>query len=448
MRGADVAENCSRARRSVLTILPRIVWPGLMASVIVFALCAYSAFFLFERHVFNQENVIFGSDPYFRSAAFSEGWGERSLIHPNLSNYINPPVRFMALLLQKVVPSLPARDLRMRISLCVSPMFSALAALMIYIIAVLAGIDVTKAAFLSLLFGFSMSTIAFGSVPDHFLISSSVLAVSLWLMQWDGVLPERLRVIYWTVLVSFAAGITISNAVPLLAVYGLNERIRRSNWFRVLVRMAVVGFFALASTLAFWGIANWIYGDFSSLQADHSYKKNIGRIGYHLSDDPLRDFLSFPIALGQSFAGGYPEVTPNPPYPKPELASYRVAYSYLLNLSRFDVFALLQLLPAVVVGLSLGVGFWRRHDQAFPVVVGVATYLAFNWLLHTFWGEELFLFSPHWHFAAVLALIPLLRFYSNRTCSWLFACSTLLVIGLNLWVWRQMLILLPTLVIQ
>jgi len=75
-------------------------------------------------------------------------------------------------------------------------------------------------------------------------------------------------------------------------------------------------------------------------------------------------------------------------------------------------------------------------------MVGVAAFLGFNWLLHTFWGEELFLFSPHWHFAAVLALVPLVRRYSGPVWTWLFGCSVVLVSGLNLWVWYKMLVAL------
>ena len=264
-------------------------------------------------------------------------------------------------------------------------------------------------------------------------------------MQRDGGWSELSRLTSWTFLVSLAAGLTISNAIPLLAVFGLNERTRSGHWVPVLKRTALIGMCALGVTLAYWGFANWIYGDFSSLNPDHSYKKNIGRIGYHLSDNPLRDFLSFPIALGQAFAGGYPQITANPPYPKPELASYKVALSYGLALSRFGALALLQLLPAVLVALSLGLGLWRRSEQSFPVVVGVTALLCFNWLLHAFWGEELFLFSPHWHFAAVLALIPLLRVYPGTLSSGLFSGSVFLMIAFNLWVWRQMLGLIPTL---
>ncbi len=431
--------------RAGVAVLPEIIWPGIVVSFLVFGLCAYSAFFLNRHGVFNQENVIFGSDPYFRSAAFAEGWGERSLIHPNLSNLVNPPVRFVAALARPLVSGLSPRELRRSISLCVSPLFSALAALTIYLIATAARVDVIKAASLSLLFGMSMSTIAFGSVPEHFLISSLMLAAGIWLLQRDEQLTESVRVRFWSLLISIVSGLTISNAIPLLAAYGLIMQLRLGRWSKSVTRTAVVGFLALIITVGYWGFANWIYGDFSSVVSDHSYKRNIGRIGFHLSDNPLRDFLSFPIAPGKAFAGGRPEITPNPPYPKPDIANYRVAFSYPLGLSESPPLAVLQLLPAGLIAFSVGLGFRRSREYVLPVIVGVTTVLGFNWLLHTFWGEELFLFSPHWHCAAVLALIPLLRRYSGAVSTWCFSCSVVLVSGLNLWVWYRMLLVLPSL---
>jgi len=316
-------------------------------------LCAYSAFFFHRHGVFNQENVIFGSDPYFRSTAFAEGWGERSLIHPNLSNLVNPPVRVIAAIAGHGFPGVPARELRMNISLCISPFFAALATLTIYLVARSAQVDPMKAAALSLLFGVSMSTLAFGSVPDHFLISSFVLATAVWLLSRQARLTEPFRIGVWTVWISLAAGLTISNAVPLLAACGWSERIRLGRWSKAFVGTAAIGVLAFLLTVGYWAVANWIYGDFSSVISDQAYKRNIGRIGFHLSDDPWRDFLSFPIAIGEAFAGGFPAVTPNPPYPQPEIANYHVAFSYRLNLSRSVGLALLQLLPAGLVALSV-----------------------------------------------------------------------------------------------
>lgn len=431
--------------RAQASIFPEILWPGIVAALLVFALCAYSAFFLYGEKVFNQENVIFGSDPYFRSWAFAEGWGERSLIHPNLSNFVNPPVRVVAALARPFTADSAPQDLRMRIGLLVSPLFAALAALTIYMVASLGGLTAARALCLSLLFGLSMSTVAFGSVPDHFLISSFILTAAIWLMQWDGAVPDPWRFRVWALLGTAAAGVTISNAVPLVLVFLLDDRLRRGRWRQAVSRAALLGAVIMVATAGLWGIANWVYGDFSSLKADYAYDKNIGRIGHHMSDDPVRDFLSFPIAAGQAFAGGVPKVVSNPPYPKEAIARYGAAFSYGAELPRPGSWAVFQMIPAVLIALSLYLGFRRRRDECTPVAFGAAAFLAFNWLLHSFWGEEHFLFSPHWHFASVLALVPLLRRYTGTVSMYLIPLAVGLVLGFNLWVWRDMLLLVPTL---
>jgi len=85
-------------------------------------------------------------------------------------------------------------------------------------------------------------------------------------------------------------------------------------------------------------------------------------------------------------------------------------YTRLSFLPESDFVALAG--PSVILGASLFLGFTRESGKFKPLFMAVVLIIMFNWLLHTFWGNELFLFSPHWHFASVVGLIPLVRFLS------------------------------------
>ena len=423
-------------------LLPGIIW-----SLLVFAVCALSASYLRRQHALDQENIIFDADPYYRSFAFAEGWGERSLMHPNLSNYVNPFVRVGERILRPLLPAVAPSELRMRLSLGISPLFAALTTALVFWLAHNAKVETAKALSLAALFGFSMSTVAFGSVPDHFLISAFFCASGVLLIQFDARLNRSLRFTLWTALVTAAAGITISNAVPLLALFGLAEWLKQSSWIGAARKMLSAGLAAGALTVLSWAALNWLYGDFSSVKADQAYKRNVGRVMFYISNNPWRDFVSFPITLGRGFWAGKPDLDKNPPYPNPEIAKYQVAFGYRQPLKQPIQTTMLQLIPGALIVFSLMLGFRRRREDTMAVVLPAAVFILFNWLLHSVWGggAEIFLFSPHWHFAAVLALIPLARHGSSPIWKPIFVGGAVGVATLNLIVWHDALTLLPAL---
>lgn len=420
---------------------------GAVLSLSVFAVCAFSASYLRRHHALDQENIIFDADPYYRAFAFAEGWGERSLIHPNLSNYVNPFVRVGERILRPFMPDVAPSELRMRLSLGISPLFAALTTAVIFWLVCHARTDTTKAFSLAAIFGFSMSTVAFGSVPDHFLISAFFCALGFLLMQIDGRLNSRWRIAIWTLLVTAAAGITISNALPLLALFGLAEWLKRSSWIIVARSVLCAGIAVVILTLLSWASLNWAYGDFSSVQADQAYKRNVGRVMFYITDNPLRDFISFPITLGRAFWAGKPDVDRNPPYPNPEIAKYDIAFGYQPPLKQSLLNSAMQLIPGALIVLSLVCGFRQWQEDRRLFILPIAVFILFNWLLHSFWGggAEIFLFSPHWHFASVLGLVPLAQTCSARAWSLTWLVGAVGVAALNLLVWHDALILLPTL---
>lgn len=420
---------------------------GLVLSLSVFAVCAFSASYLQRHHALDQENIIFDADPYYRALAFAEGWGERSLIHPNLSNYVNPFVRVGERILRPFVPGVAPSEIRMRLSLGISPLFAALTTAVIYWIVWRATIDAVKAISLAAIFGFSMSTVAFGSVPDHFLISAFFCALGVLLIQIDGQLNGHWRFAIWMLVVTAAAGITISNALPLLALFGLAEWRREPSWMIAARSVSYAIIVVLILTLLSWASLNWVYGDFSSVQAEQAYKRNVGRVMFHITDNPLRDFFSFPITLGRAFWAGQPDLDRNPPYPNPGIAKYDVAFGYRPPLKQPILNIALQLIPGALILLSIVCSFRQQPIGPRLIMLPVTLFILFNWMLHSFWGggAEIFLFSPHWHFASVLALIPLAQCCSSRVWNPIFLGGAGGVAVINLMVWHDALNLLPSL---
>jgi hypothetical protein len=215
-------------------------------------------------------------------------------------------------------------------------------------------------------------------------------------------------------------------------------------------RILFAGFATAILTLSSWAVLNWWYGDFSSVHADQAYKRNVGRVMLYISDNPLRDFVSFPITLGRAFWAGKPDLDKNPPYPNPEIAKYNIAFGYPPPLKQPLRNSLLQLMPGAMIVISLLCGLRQRSTELLTIMLPVMVFLLFNWVLHSVWGGgvEIFLFSPHWHFASVLALIPLAMACSSRVTTTMFVTATVVVVCLNLTVWYDALNLLPSLAVR
>jgi hypothetical protein len=424
---------------------------GLLVGFGMLLVCIYSAFALYHMGVFDQENMILGGDPSMRSKAFAYGYGERSLIHPNLSNFVNPLVRIIAAVLSPIFSDLSMNALQMHVALWVSPTCAALATFMVYLIALTAGVRVIPALALSVIYGFSISTIAFGSIPDHFFISAFLLATGLYLLLINTKLSSRKHAIAWTVLITLAMGITLSNVVPMIGMFAISEYTRKRQGADGIISCAGLMFIrAGVITILLWACLNWVYQDFNAVRSGHAYDKHIGRVILHMSDNPLRDAVTFPFTVGQAFWGGKPDIERDAPSVDLfEKARYESSFVYNSPLGHFNPVSLLWLAPGFILGASLFLGFTRDSGKLKPLAMAVVQVIMFNWLLHTFWGNELFLFSPHWHVASVVGLIPLARFQpaGRGVDIVIFLLSGILVV-MNFGVWIDILERIPSLAVR
>ncbi len=427
------------------------VFFGLLVGLGLLFTCIYSAFDLFKMGVFDQENMILGGDPRMRSFAFAYGYGERSLIHPNLSNFINPVVRVIAEVLSLISPDQPIKALQMQVALWVSPVCASLATYMVYLIALTAGVRLLPALALSVVYGFSISTIAFGSIPDHFLISAFLLATGLYLLLINARLSDRNNAIAWIILVTLTAGITLSNVVPMIGMFAISEYTRKQQ--RVSAIISSVGLMFVRAgvlTIFLWACLNWVYQDSNAVRSGHAYDKHIGRIFLHMSNNPIRDVMSFPFTVGQAFWGGKPDIEQDIPSTGiVEMTRYDSSFFYNSPFANFSLVSLLWLAPIPILVASLFLGFTRESGKLKPLAMAVVLIIMFNWLLHTFWGVELFLFSPHWHFASVVGLIPLVRFLpTGRVTDISIVLLSAVLVVMNLWIWSDILQIIPTLAVR
>lgn len=378
-----------------------------------FLVCAvfitnYALALRFDRAaVFSQYNVLFDADASSRVACFANGWssGCRTVVHPNLGNFVNPPIRIAEHILTRAgFDGVSPAELRRELSLLIAPMASALQTGLLVMLFRRLDYNWTSAIALSALGAVSFSQIVFGSLPDHFILSGACLALGLVLVATSA-RESRIRWWWWLGLGVVATGITITNLIMVGLLLLCAMMASGRGVLRATGHASAFGLTVLLLTMAMSAALGGVYEDrapvspavFSDASRKHELASWVNK--YFRSEQDMAE-ESFPLVVGFSFAAPVPTVVENPLGIKTD-ARYHVGFSFH-NIEN-PVSLLIGAGIALVIGMGAVLGCLRGL-AARAVVAGAGAVLGFSWLLHHFWGQEYFLYSQHWNAASVALL--------------------------------------------
>jgi hypothetical protein len=270
--------------------------------------------------------------------------------------------------------------------------------------AILTGLGIASIVFMALRSGFplrflppmflitllSTSTII-AAVPEHFGVSYALLSVTFAVASSDLRLPTALGLLF--LLEILCAGVTITNGLfPVMAGFAL---VWKHSGCRFPVRfLAAMCLGAAVAGLTFTGLASIPRDRLPPLMQD--LRTSVGKFIHVRVDDPL----SFPKysfrGLVDPIIGPTPDLDRNNWQHRPML-TYESSSS-LYSIWPYDV---LQSAGAtswlIMLALSC-LRFIRSPDCLGSLLFA---WIAFNLALHNLWGDEFFLFSPHWSWALI-----------------------------------------------
>ncbi len=345
--------------------------------------------------------MLFNADPTVYTTSFTTGentylWGGRSFVHPNVSNVIYPAVRAVAAGLHAVRPGAPVDILRRRVAYLVCPLASAATIATLFVLFVELDLGIAGASLLALLYLASFSALVFGSIPESYCLSALAFAI-LFLVATRaarvlGTAPELhdtpppARWPVWVAIGTVASSITISNIVPFacvaFVVRGLRASLRGALGWSTAVSAA-----ALAITAAGYGVGALAVRDAPPFRPGVT-----GQVREEHPFDAETWLVGFPAALANT-------VIPPAPLKVPADPALHQAMPFSLTFhARVDELPgqwWRALLTVALLAVALvRVRFLARWQQA--VIAAAVLVIAFNWVLHTFYGSELFLYSQHW----------------------------------------------------
>lgn len=359
-----------------------------------------------QYNTFDQINVLFHSDPVIKNSAFVHGRAKRAwiLAHPNLANFFYLPIKLTSTVINFLVDGDQKSEIRIReiLALLIVPSISAVNAMTITLLFFLLKFNLSQIFFLVSLSIFSFSQTIFGSMPECFAINGLFISLTF-LLSFHLYRTNSIHWIAWIILGTFGVGLTITNLIPLAAIFfvscfSISPNARFSIRKTLVLLLASLSITFLFSTLGQLKRGSNLLSK-GNVQSTKNYTLNF------FDEEIIKKSVAFPAAVANSLTPGRVVVIEDPnmkDYGESERGKY---------LHRFTIDYHFYGIPYVFVVaftwlvISCGAIFlFNRGDVYRKLAISSLVILAYNWVFHAVWGSEYFLYSQHW-MSSVMILV-------------------------------------------
>ncbi len=410
-----------------------VVAGALACGVLVLHLAAAAR--LARTGVLHEWDVLFNADPAVYTKSYTTGlntfrWGGRSFVHPNVTNVLYPVVTAVAATIHAARPAVSEVLAARHIADLVSPLSSAATAAVLLIAFTEFGLGVLDATLLALVQVASFSSLIFGSIPESYCLTGFAMAILFLMAIRTARDPESraARGQAWVVPGTVLASITITNLIPFALVAAIVRR-RRTSTLAAATWAAAVTAAALVTTAGLYSLGAKLSAHTQAFTPFAS-----GQINERHGFDLQESLVEFPLAMANTIAPPVPILAPGDTTLRQTMRftiTYHAPPSDIPGQWWRAVLTLAVLAAAVACARSIAP--WQR-----TVFGAAALVVAFNWLLHTFYGTEYFLYSQHWDIALVVMLAALVAIPGRRRhlARGLLALCLVLCAWNSVYVWR------------
>lgn len=381
----------------------------LLLATLGFAINYYVAHELDQRRAFNDWNTVFGSDPNWYLPRLADGIYS-SKRHPLLNVFVYPPVWTGAKLLSAAT-DVEERRIRRQLTILGTPLGGALKTVGLLLLAAQIGIRLRFAVLIALIDIASVSRLVFGSIPESFGATATVLTWTFYLAAKAMNSAGLIRYRSWFVCGLIGFGVSITNIVPFGILLLAAQRPDLCGWQKSARRCA-----SLAGAVCLTGI----FLHFASISAGRSsdtdpaaFRPDSGSLATSRPvepaakwDDlfrwvtpfirfrPIETFLALPVTVTSTFVAPAPGAMIRPL----RGGGDSVQAPAMLSLPRELTGEWLFLFALVVMNLGLGTyGYFQGADWVRSLGLATIGVVLFNGALFLVWGtSELFIFTLHW----------------------------------------------------
>lgn len=401
--------------------------PGLYAGGMFFIVQAILARAI-HHPALTYNTVLFEADagPWMEILASPEGGSVGRAVHPLSLIIIRPLIRLVAGFMG---------DHYALGGMLVTSAIAGLCVFMVWLFVKRASNSSTYALVFAMMLGSTATHLLFGALTENYIFGAASLIFFFLLIQSN---ETRFSVLVPAGLLLF--GITITNiAQGMIGLFFNKFGIRRL----IQYGMTILAFGVLLTVLV--SVFNPGKQGLFFVPADISFEMNFVSSDQGSLSDPMR--LSDPASITRKLQVVtrsvllYGIVAPKPlevvsekpPFPTIDLKTYDVRTKAIASYKG------LANLPLTIWLILLASGFLLflkniRTSQHTPLMLGLLGAIAFNFLLHLFYGTEIFLYTSYWVYAFVLFLaLAFSEFAHKAWMQWGLFAVTLMFMANNYW---------------
>ena len=355
-------------------------------------------------------NRFFDADNAWYLVNFETGnqtfgsYGGRNFVHPNVANFVHPLVLIVSQLVH-----IHARD----VSLAVAPAFAGLRSGLLFAVFTTAGFGLADALLATALGSLAFSSVLFGCLPESFVMSGAFFAL-FFLLIIKAASGRAVPWWSWVMTGLLLSSTTITNLAPFAIGLLLLLILQTKDVSRSAKRALSVSAAALVGTICCFLILTAAHGTFRGIGA-----RRIGQLE-EVRFSPRSLFLQFPMAMVRGMVADRPNqmTGTDEEHKSNQVQLVRFTYrddldlikQYVATITSYQQFssngpveiAALSLL-ALAVLFSARV-IWAGAPAIKILYVVSLSQLLFHWILHSFFGLELFLYSQHWMVPLLIAV--------------------------------------------
>lgn len=401
--------------------------PGLYAGGMFFIVQAILARAI-HHPALTYNTVLFEADagPWMEILASPEGGSVGRAVHPLSLIIIRPLIRLVAGFMG---------DHYALGGMLVTSAIAGLCVFMVWLFVKRATDSGTYAFLFAVILGSTATHLLFGSLTENYIFGTASLIFFFLLIQKN---ETRFSVLVPAGLLLF--GITITNiAQGMIGLFFNKFGIRRLIQYGV----TVLALSVLLTT--FVGVLTPGKQGLFFVPADISFEMNFVASDQGNLSDPVR--LSDPASITRKlqvvtrsvllygFVAPKPieAVSEKPPFPTIDLKTYDVRTKAIASYKGLANLPLTIWLILLLGGFPLFIKNLRASKHT-PLMLGLLGAIAFNFLLHLFYGTEIFLYTSYWVYAFVLFLaLAFSEFAHKAWMQWGLFAVTLMFMANNYW---------------
>jgi hypothetical protein len=371
----------------------------LLFSFIYCLLCYSLAIHWYETGYFDVFDILFDTDPNTNLPSLAHGRGRHAISHVFLE-WFTIPIRIIEMIYSSLFVVADRLEFREIIALSISPIFSALTIVCFYRILIILNIKKLDANIFTLVFAVSFSNIIFAIIPETYAISCFFISYLIYYFLENEKQKVSGNVLVWLSLAILLSGITITNICIFYLIFFVhllkNEQL---SWFNAAKKASFYSLIAVLTVIAIYKISHFVLDYKLGYEASFEWIATFITSSFWQSKSNSVNFFS---ASMNSLIGILPKLTDN---------NFCIeftcnAVSFTRDRTDFLLIGFVAIFWAAVAFRTKKFVSEKRWQNLYLIC---SLIIAFNFVLHTLFGREMFLYTQHWITPLLLLLIPIIQ---------------------------------------